>query len=162
MAQNLSLNLQEKLGDHTFTDDQGHEMNFMDMLADADFTILFFYPKDDTSGCTIENQDFQSLKGEFENLGAQLVGVSADGVKSHQKFKNKYELEHRLIADEERVIIEAFEVWVEKKMYGKTFMGIQRDTWILDKKGEALFHWPKVSPKTHAQQVLEKLKELQG
>lgn len=137
--------------------DQDTTISIADLLARAKYTILFFYPKNDTSGCNIENTEFDSLKEQFLALDAQLVGVSADNVAKHQKYKAKYNLNHTLVADEDLTLCKAFGVWVEKKMYGKVFFGIQRATWIFDQQGNIVENWPKVTPKGHAQTVLERV-----
>jgi peroxiredoxin Q/BCP len=122
--------------------------------------VLYFYPKDDTSGCTLEAQQFQSLKPQFSAAGAEIIGVSADSVKSHDKFRQKYGLEFDLASDESKVMLEAYGVWVEKSMYGRKYMGIERTTVLIDPEGRIARIWPKVKVPGHAEEVLEAAKAL--
>lgn len=122
--------------------------------------VLYFYPKDDTSGCTTEAKDFTSLKTKFDTAGARVIGVSPDSVKSHDKFKCKYGLAHVLLADEEKVAAGAYGVWVEKSMYGKKYMGVERATFLIDAKGRIAKSWRKVKVPGHAEEVLQALKAL--
>jgi thioredoxin-dependent peroxiredoxin len=120
--------------------------------------VLYFYPKDDTSGCTIEAKDFTSLAQEFAHHGVTVIGVSKDSVKSHDKFAKKHALSVILASDEEGSTCEDYGVWVEKQMYGKTYMGIQRATFLIGGDGKIVQAWPKVSAKGHAEAVLEAVK----
>lgn len=122
--------------------------------------VLYFYPKDDTPGCTIEAKDFRDLYEEFEKANTVIIGVSKDSVKSHEKFKDKYCLPFPLGADEDGKVCEAYGVWVEKSMYGKKYMGIQRATFLIDDKGIIQQIWPKVSVKGHAKEVLDAARSL--
>ncbi len=122
--------------------------------------VLYFYPKDDTSGCTLEAQQFQSLKPQFSAAGAEIIGVSADSVKSHDNFRQKYGLEFALASDESKVMLEAYGVWVEKSMYGRKYMGIERTTVLIDPEGRIARIWPKVKVPGHAEEVLEAAKAL--
>ena len=117
--------------------------------------ILYFYPKDDTSGCTTEAVDFSGLTEEFEKLGATVIGVSPDSVKSHDKFAAKHNLSVVLAADEEHKALEAYGVWKEKSMYGKTYMGVERSTFLIDKSGKVAEVWRKVKVPGHAEAVLK-------
>jgi peroxiredoxin Q/BCP len=116
--------------------------------------VLYFYPKDDTSGCTREAIDFNGLKSEFEKAGAVIVGVSPDSPASHDKFKKKHALDFPLIADEEKAMLEAYGVWVEKSMYGRKYMGVERTTLLIDADGKVARVWSKVKVPGHAQEVL--------
>lgn len=116
--------------------------------------VLYFYPKDDTPGCTIEANEFQAALGEFEKRGAVVLGVSPDGTDSHCKFARKFGLEFDLLADTGHEVAENYGVWVEKSMYGKKYMGIQRATFLIDKAGVIAAAWPKVKPEGHAAEVL--------
>ena len=116
--------------------------------------VLYFYPKDDTSGCTAESIDFSGLKPQFEKAGAVVFGMSPDSVKSHDKFKAKHGLDHALIADEERKTLEAYGVWVEKSMYGRKYMGVERTTFLIDREGKIAQVWRKVKVPGHAAEVL--------
>ena len=117
--------------------------------------VLYFYPKDDTSGCTREAIDFNALKGDFEKAGAIVVGVSPDSVASHDKFKKKYDLDFTLIADVDKSMLEAYGVWVEKSMYGRKYMGVERTTLLIGADGKVARVWSKVKVPGHAQEVLE-------
>jgi len=122
--------------------------------------VVYFYPKDDTSGCTKEAVNFSALAKEFAAAGAQIIGVSPDPVKSHDKFKAKHDLSVMLASDEEKQAIEAYGVWAEKKMYGKTYMGVERSTFLIDKDGKIAKTWRKVKVPGHADAVLEAVKAL--
>lgn len=126
------------------------------------YLILYFYPKDDTPGCTLEAKDFQSLQEEFAALNAEIIGVSKDSLASHDKFCNKYGLTFHLGSDFEGDTCEKYGVWGEKSMFGKKYMGINRATFLIDTEGKVAFIWPSVSPMNHAREVLTKLKELQA
>jgi peroxiredoxin Q/BCP len=116
--------------------------------------VLYFYPKDDTTGCTREAQDFTALAGEFAKAGADIVGISKDSVKSHAKFIGKYDLKVALGSDESGEVCEAFGVWVEKSMYGRKYMGIERATFLIDAAGKIARVWRKVKVANHAAEVL--------
>ena len=116
--------------------------------------VLYFYPKDDTSGCTQEAIDFNGLRQEFEKAGTAILGVSPDPVKKHDKFKAKYELEFPLLSDEQKHMLEAYGVWVEKSMYGRKYMGVERSTYLIDAKGRIAQVWRKVKVPGHAEVVL--------
>lgn len=122
--------------------------------------VLYFYPKDNTSGCTMEALDFTENKAEFEKLGAVVIGVSKDSVKSHEKFIEKHGLDVELISDEDLSIQKEFDVWQMKKLYGKEYMGTVRSTFILDDTGKILREFRNVKVKGHVQNVLDALKEL--
>lgn len=122
--------------------------------------ILYFYPKDDTPGCTSEAIAFQGLKGEFAKAGAEIIGISADSIASHDKFARKHNLDFALASDEEKAMLEAYGVWVEKSMYGKKYMGIERTTVLIDRDGRIAKIWPKVKVPGHAEEVLEAAKGL--
>jgi peroxiredoxin Q/BCP len=122
--------------------------------------VLYFYPKDNTSGCTKEAVNFSELAEEFAAAGAEVIGVSPDPVKSHDKFKAKHELAITLVSDEEKEAIQAYGVWAEKKMYGKTYMGVERSTFLIDADGKIARAWRKVKVPGHAEAVLEAVKSL--
>jgi thioredoxin-dependent peroxiredoxin len=122
--------------------------------------VLYFYPKDDTSGCTTEAKDFTCLIDQFKEAGATVIGVSPDGVASHAKFVAKHELGVRLAADEEKTVSAAYGVWVEKSMYGKKYMGVERATFLIDAKGKIAEVWRKVKVPGHADAVLASVKAL--
>ena len=125
------------------------------------FVILYFYPKDDTPGCTVEANDFNKLLPQFKKLNCEIFGVSKDNIKSHDKFKEKYKLKFDLLSDEELTVLKKFKVWAKKKFMGREFMGILRTTFLIDKKGKILKIWENVKVKDHAKEVLETLKEIQ-
>lgn len=120
--------------------------------------VLYFYPKDMTPGCTNEAIDFSTLSQEFDKLGASIFGVSKDSPARHDKFIAKHDLKVGLISDEEGKLCEAFDCWVEKKLYGKVYMGIERSTFLIDPEGIIRAVWRKVKVKGHAEKVLEALK----
>jgi len=122
--------------------------------------VVYFYPKDDTSGCTKEAQAFTDLARDFAALGARVVGISPDTAESHAKFRAKYDLAVDLAADPDREAIEAYGVWIEKSMYGRTYMGVDRSTFLIDPKGRIARVWRKVKVPGHAQEVLEAAKAL--
>jgi peroxiredoxin Q/BCP len=122
--------------------------------------VLYFYPKDDTPGCTVEAKDFRDHIKEFEKLGAVILGASKDSVKSHEKFKEKFCLPFPLLSDESGEMCGAYGVWVEKSMYGKTYMGIERTTFLIDKTGTIKNIWRKVKVESHVKEVLDAVKAL--
>lgn len=122
--------------------------------------VLYFYPRDDTPGCTTEACGFRDEIGNFESSDTAVLGVSADSVVSHQKFATKFSLPFPLLADEDHAIAEKYGVWVEKNMYGKKSMGIQRATFLIDKTGKIAAVWPKVKVDGHVAEVAAKLAEL--
>ena len=118
------------------------------------YLVLYFYPKDDTPGCTNEAKDFSALATDFAAAGAEILGVSRDTLAKHGKFADKHDLNIPLGADEDGSVCEAYGVWVEKNMYGRTYMGIARSTFLIGSDGEIKRIWPKVRVKGHAQEVL--------
>ena len=117
--------------------------------------VLYFYPKDDTSGCTKEAIAFSQLKPEFDKIGARVIGLSPDSAEKHAKFRKKHELTVDLAADEDRTALEAYGVWVEKSMYGRKYMGVERATFLIDAEGRIAHVWEKVKEAGHAEAVLE-------
>ncbi|QPC87642.1 redoxin domain-containing protein [Mesorhizobium sp. NBSH29] len=122
--------------------------------------VIYFYPQDDTEGCTLEAIEFSRLKPDFEAIGASVVGVSPDNLKKHQKFRAKHHLTVDLLADEERNAIEAFGVWTEKQMFGRKYMGVERATFLINRVGMIAKIWRKVRVNGHAEAVLEAAKSL--
>ncbi len=122
--------------------------------------VLFFYPKDDTSGCTTEAIAFSALKEEFAAAGATVVGMSPDSPKSHDKFKAKHNLTVDLVSDEDKKVLEAYGVWTEKSMYGRKYMGVERTTLLVGRDGTVVTIWPKVKVPGHAEAVLEAVRAL--
>ncbi len=119
--------------------------------------VLYFYPKDNTPGCTTEACGFNDALPEFDKLNATVIGISKDSVKKHDNFKGKYDLKFTLASDENGDICERYGVWKEKSMYGKTFMGIERTTFLIDEDGKITHIWPKVKVKGHIEEVKEAL-----
>ena len=124
------------------------------------FVVLYFYPKDDTPGCTIETNDFNNLLSKFKKLDCEVYGISKDNLKSHDKFRDKYKIKFDLLADEELKVLKKYKVWGKKKFMGREFMGIIRSTFLIDKKGKIKKIWKNVKVKDHAKEVLESLKSL--
>lgn len=122
--------------------------------------VLYFYPRADTPGCTKEACAFQSGLPDFSKLGVTVIGVSKDSMKALEKFAEKYELEFPLASDPEAKVIDAYDAWQEKSMYGKKYMGIERSTVLIDAKGKIAKHWPKVKVDGHAEDVLKAVKSL--
>ena len=124
------------------------------------YVVLYFYPKDDTPGCTIETNEFNKLLPKFKKLECEVYGISKDSLKSHDKFRNKYKIKFDLLADEELKVLKKYKVWKKKKFMGREFMGVVRTTYLLDKKGQILKIWNNVKAKDHAKEVLETLKSI--
>ena len=132
----------------------------VNLAAPGSPLVLYFYPKDDTSGCTREAQDFTELASEYAKTGVKVVGVSRDPMKKHEKFIAKYDLAVPLASDEDGRISDAFGTWVEKSMYGRKYMGMERATYLIGANGKVLRTWRKVKVPSHAQEVLEAAREL--
>ena len=124
------------------------------------YLVLYFYPKDDTPGCTIETNDFNKLLSKFKKLDCEVYGVSKDSLKSHNKFREKYKIKFDLLADEEINVLKKYKVWGKKKFMGREFMGIIRTTYLIDKKGKILKVWENVKVKDHSKEVLETLQNI--
>jgi len=133
-------------------------------LADARgrWVVVYFYPKDDTPGCTKEACAFRDGLPRFDGLNAVVWGVSADDEKAHRKFAEKFGLNFPLLVDPDKGMLEAYGAWVEKSMYGKRYMGVQRITYLIDPDGKVAKAWPKVKPEEHAEEVAAALAELQA
>lgn len=124
------------------------------------WVVLYFYPKDDTPGCTKEACAFRDAHAELKALGAVVLGVSADGVESHRRFAEKYGLNFPLLADPEKAVIRAYGAWGKKNLYGRVYEGVMRYTFLIDPEGRIARVWKKVKPATHAQEVAAALREL--
>jgi len=124
------------------------------------FLVLYFYPKDDTPGCTIETIDFNKLLSKFNKLDCEVYGVSKDNLKSHDKFRDKYKIKFNLLADDEIKVLKKYKVWGKKKFMGREFMGTIRTTYLIDKKGKIIKVWDNVKVKDHAKDVLETLNNI--
>ena len=140
----------------TLTDKDGKVVSLSDFLGKK--VVLYFYPKDNTPGCTRQACAFAAAYSEFEKKNAVVIGISKDSVSSHEKFAGKYNLPFILLSDPELQSIQAYGVWQEKKLYGKTSMGVVRTTFIIDEQGKIMKVMPKVKPDTNAAEVLEILK----
>jgi thioredoxin-dependent peroxiredoxin len=138
--------------------DDGGTVSLADLAGRP--AVIYFYPKDDTPGCTAEAKDFTRLAPEFRATGVAVVGISPDSVKRHQKFREKYELDVRLAADEDHAVAEKFGVWIEKSMYGRKYMGVDRATFLIDAKGRIAEAWRKVKVPEHAEEVLAAARKL--
>ncbi len=142
----------------TFTSPSTSKKNFSLKDSLGKYVVLYFYPKDNTPGCTIETNDFNKLYSTFKKLGCEVYGISKDNLESHDKFKDKYKLKFDLLADEELKVLKKYKVWGKKKFMGREFMGTIRSTYLIDKKGKILKIWNNVKVKDHAKDVLETLK----
>ena len=124
------------------------------------YVVIYFYPKDDTPGCTIETNDFNKLLSKFKKLECEVFGISKDNLKSHDKFRDKYKIKFDLLADEDLTVLKKYKVCGKKKFMGREFMGILRTTFLIDKKGKIAKIWDNVKVKDHAKDVLETIKNL--
>jgi peroxiredoxin Q/BCP len=149
------LKVGDKAPDFSGVDENGNKISLKDFKGKK--VVLYFYPKDNTTGCTAEACDFRDSYSRIKRKGVVLLGVSPDSEKSHQNFKEKYDLPFPLIADTDKTIANAYDVWQEKSMYGRKYMGIVRSTFVIDEKGKIMAVFPKVKVTGHVDQVLEAL-----
>ena len=126
----------------------------------GNYVVLYFYPKDDTPGCTIETNDFNKLYLKFKKLDCEIYGISKDSIKSHNKFKQKHKIKFDLLSDEDLTVLKKYKVWGKKKFMGREFMGIRRTTFLINKKGKIIKVWENVKVKDHAKEVLKTLSNL--
>lgn len=154
----FELNIGDKAPDFNLPRDGGNKISLSDYRGQN--VILYFYPKDNTPGCTTESCDFRDNLPGFEALDAQIIGISKDSAASHDKFRKKHNLNFPLASDEESNVCETYGVWKEKNMYGKKFMGIERSTFLIDSKGTIRRIWRKVKVKNHCKEVLAALEDL--
>ena len=152
------LDVGDSAPDFALLTDSGGQARLADFKGKA--VVLYFYPKDDTSGCTAEAIAFSGLKAKFEAAGASVIGVSPDDAASHDRFKKKHRLAVPLAADPERSAIEAYGVWKEKSMYGRKYFGVERSTFLIDRAGRIAQIWRKVKVPGHAEEVLAAAKAL--
>lgn len=153
----MILNENDKAPEFSLLNQHGDLVSLADFLGKK--VVLYFYPKDDTPGCTTEACNFNESLKVFENLNAVVIGISRDTVLSHNKFVGKYSLGFFLLSDEDGSICEAYGVWGEKSMYGKTYFGIKRTTFLIDETGVIKKIWPNVKVSGHREEVIESLKE---
>lgn len=154
----MTVDIGDAAPDFTAATDGGGAVSLASLKGKT--VVLYFYPKDDTPGCTTESIGFRDALADFEAAGAVLLGVSKDSVKKHDKFKAKYELNFPLLSDEDGALCEAYGVWVEKSMYGRKYMGIDRSTFIIDGAGNIRHAWRKVKVPGHVDAVLAAVKTL--
>lgn len=154
------LSVGDKAPDFELPGDDGGSLRLADLEGQA--VALYFYPQDDTETCTAEAIAFNARHREFEAAGARIIGVSPDSVVSHQRFKKKYRLAFPLAADESRHAIEAYGVWREKTLFGRTYMGVERSTFLIGGDGRIARIWRKVRMKGHVEAVLDAVKALAG
>jgi len=147
----------QKAPEFSVVDDSGKTVKLSDLKGKK--VVLYFYPKDDTPGCTKEACNFRDGIAAIKKQGAIVLGVSADSAESHSKFKKKFDLNFQLLADTDRKIIEGYDVWKEKSMYGRKYMGVERTTYVIDKDGKISHIFPKVKVTEHYDEVLAALKE---
>src|SRR5262245_26967551 len=148
----------EKAPDFALATDRGDTIELSRLRGKP--VVLYFYPKDDTSGCTLEAKDCSKLPPQSRKAGVEVIGVSPDSVQSHAKFRRKHDLAVRLAADVDKAVANAYGVWVEKSMYGRTYMGVERATFLIDAKGRVARVWHKVKVTGHADEVLAAAKAL--
>ncbi len=148
----------QKAPDFCLPDEEGKEVCLKDFRGK--WVVLYFYPKDNTPGCTNEALGFSQLLSQFEELGAVVLGVSPDSVESHRKFKEKKGLKVKLLSDESKEVVNAYGVWQKKKNFGKEYFGVVRTTYLIDPEGKVAHFWKRVKIKGHPEAVLDKLKEL--
>jgi peroxiredoxin Q/BCP len=151
----MDLKVGQKAPDFTTLNDSGEKVKLSDFKGKK--IVLYFYPKDDTPGCTKEACAFRDGIGEIKRKGAVVLGVSADSVQSHEKFKKKFDLNFPLLADTDKKIVEAYGTWKEKSMYGKKYMGIERTTFLIDEQGKIAHIFPKVKVDEHYEEVVRAL-----
>ncbi len=156
----MSLHVNDTIPGFCLPDTAGNEICLPD--ASADLTVLYFYPKDNTSGCTLEAKEFSELLPRFTELGVKVYGISQDSRKSHEKFILKQELTVPLLSDPDHIAIEGLGVWIQKKLYGREYMGVDRSTFIIDGSGKILAAWNKVKARGQAAAVLQKVQELKN
>lgn len=155
----MAVNTGDNAPAFSLPDQNGNNVNLDDFKGKT--VILYFYPKDDTSGCTKEACQFRDSFPSFKKMNAVILGVSPDSVKSHKKFADKYNLSFSLLSDEEKSVIETYDVWKEKSMYGRKYMGVERTTFVIDKNGKIRKVFNKVRVPDHDRQILETLKEIE-
>ncbi len=154
------LNQGDIAPDFALPDDNGHTVALSKLKGRP--VVVYFYPKDDTSGCTAQAKDFSCQLDAFKAAGADVIGISPDSSRSHLKFKTKHDLALTLAADEDKAAATAYGVWVEKSMYGRKYMGVERSTFLIDKNGSIIQLWRKVKVPGHVDEVLKAVKALKS
>lgn len=152
------LKIGNKAPSITLLDGEGNKRTLKEFLGKK--VVLYFYPRDNTSGCTTESCDFRDAFPNFNGIDAVIIGISPDSVQSHKKFAEKFELPFTLLSDEEKQVLEKYGVWKEKSMYGRKYMGVERTTVLVDRKGKIRKIYSKVKVKGHVDQVLKDLEEI--
>ena len=148
----------KKISNFTLPSTSGNDFSLKDNISD--YLVIYFYPKDNTPGCTIETNDFNKLLPKFKKLNCEILGISKDDIKSHDKFREKYKIKFNLLSDQEIKLHKKLKVWGKKKFMGREFMGTIRSTFLIDNNGKILKIWNNVKVKDHAKEVLETLKSL--
>ncbi|MCR4414773.1 MAG: thioredoxin-dependent thiol peroxidase [Thermoguttaceae bacterium] len=154
-----AIEIGRKAPGFSLANQDGQKVSLRDL--EGSWVVVYFYPRDDTPGCTKEACEFTSQLGQFGQLGAKVLGISPDSVGSHRKFRQKHQLQVELLSDPDHTVAKKYGAWGEKSMYGKKYEGIIRSTVLVDPHGRVSYYWPKVAPAGHAAEVLAKLAELQ-
>jgi len=149
----MKLNVGETAPDFSLPGSSGQTINLNSLKGQK--VVIFFYPKDDTPGCTIEACEFRDRSNEISDKGTKILGISPDNLESHDKFINKFDLNFELLADEDNLVATSYGAWGEKNMYGKVTIGMKRMTFLVDEKGNIEKIWGKVKPEGHAQQIID-------
>ncbi len=153
----LRVKVGDRAPDFILKDEDGKDVRLSEYRGK--WVVLYFYPKDNTPGCTVEAKGFTEMRGEFDRLGAVVIGISPDPPESHVRFKRKYGLNVKLLSDPEARVLKTYGAWGKKKMYGKEYEGVIRSTVLIDPEGRIVAVWPKVNPSGHAEEVLSVLRE---
>ena len=154
------LEVGDNMPDFSIPNQNGNIINLKSF--EDKWSVIYFYPRDDTPGCTVEAKEFTDLNKEFDKQECSIIGVSPDNEVKHCKFIDKHNLKIELLADTEKIMLDDYGVWQEKSMYGKTYMGVVRTTYLINPNGNVAEAWTKVKAKGHAKAVLERLIELKG
>ena len=154
------MTLKEKSRAPIFSIPSTNKSNYSLKESLGKYIVIYFYPKDDTPGCTLETNDFNKLLPKFKKLNCEIYGISKDSISSHNKFRNKFKIKFNLLADEKLKVLKKYKVWGKKKFMGKEFMGILRTTFLIDKKGKIIKIWENVRVKDHAKDVFKTLQNI--
>ena len=156
----VELNIGDKAPDFCLDDPDKGEICLRDFTGK--WVVLYFYPKDNTKGCTMEALEFTAAEDDFKAMNAVIIGVSPDSLNSHKRFREKHDLTINLLSDTEKKTLEAYGVWQKKKMYGREYMGVVRSTYLIDPESKVAYKWIGVRVSLHVEAVMKKLKELQS